>query len=58
MANRAAWSFFSEQAAWYRRNATHWVVGAKRDDTRERRFVQLIADSAAGRRLGRLERYR
>jgi uncharacterized protein YdeI (YjbR/CyaY-like superfamily) len=57
-ANRVAWSFFSDQAAWYRRNATHWVVGAKREDTRARRFAQLVADSAAGRRLGRLERYR
>jgi hypothetical protein len=30
------------------------VVSAKKDETRERRFAQLIADSAAGRRLKHL----
>jgi hypothetical protein len=33
----------------YRRTATHWVVSAKREETRERRLAQLIESSAAGR---------
>jgi uncharacterized protein YdeI (YjbR/CyaY-like superfamily) len=53
-ANAEAWSFFCGQAAWYRRSATHWVVGAKREQTRERRLKQLIDDCADGRRLGHL----
>jgi uncharacterized protein YdeI (YjbR/CyaY-like superfamily) len=54
--NRKAWSYFQAEAPWYRRNATHWVVSAKREETRAKRLATLIADSAAGRRLGRLER--
>jgi uncharacterized protein YdeI (YjbR/CyaY-like superfamily) len=51
-----AWAFFTAQAAWYQRTATHWVVGAKRAETRTRRFNQLLSDSAAGCRLGHLSR--
>jgi uncharacterized protein YdeI (YjbR/CyaY-like superfamily) len=54
--NRKAWSYFQAEAPWYRRNATHWVVSAKREETRAKRLATLIADSAAGRRLARLER--
>ena len=46
--NAAAWTFFAAQPQWYRRNATRWVVNAKRSTTRERRLQTLIADSAAG----------
>ncbi|MGZ4267817.1 MAG: YdeI/OmpD-associated family protein [Solirubrobacteraceae bacterium] len=53
-AHAEAWAFFSAVAPSYRRVATHWVVSAKRPETRERRLVQLIADSAAGRRLRHL----
>lgn len=49
-----AWAFFTAQAPSYRRTAVHWVVSAKREQTRERRFAQLVADSAAGRRLAQL----
>lgn len=49
--NAEAWTFFSAQAPWYRRNAIYWVVSAKREQTRERRLETLICDSAAGRRL-------
>jgi len=51
-ASRKAWVFFSAQAPWYRRTAGFWVESAKREDTRERRLAQLIADSQAGRRVG------
>ena len=50
-ANSAAWEWFGKQSAYYRRAASHWVISAKRADTRERRLAQLIADSAAGRRV-------
>ena len=51
-----AWAFFEKQAPWYRRAAGFWVMDAKREETRERRLANLIADSAAGRRIGLLSR--
>lgn len=57
-ANRKAAAFFDAQAPWYRRTALHWVVSAKREDTRERRLAQLIADSEAQRLIGPLARGR
>ena len=53
-ANNRAWAFFQAQPAGYRRVATWWVVSAKREDTRLRRFAVLIDDSANGRRLDML----
>jgi uncharacterized protein YdeI (YjbR/CyaY-like superfamily) len=50
-ANRKAAAFFDAQPPWYRRTAIHWVISAKREETRERRLVQLITDSAAGRAI-------
>jgi len=47
----AAREWFSAQSASYRRSAVHWVVSAKKAETRERRLVQLITDSAAGRKV-------
>jgi uncharacterized protein YdeI (YjbR/CyaY-like superfamily) len=55
-AHPAAAAFFDAQPPWYRRTATHWVVSAKREDTRERRLDQLIADSAESRTIGALTR--
>ena len=51
-ANRRAWAFFQAQPPGYRRIAVHWVVSAKKPETRQRRLDTLIADSAAGRRIG------
>jgi uncharacterized protein YdeI (YjbR/CyaY-like superfamily) len=51
-ADEKAWAFFRDQAPSYRRNITHWVSSAKREETRERRFVKLLEDSRAGRRTG------
>ncbi len=53
-ADAPAWKFFSAQPPGYRRNALHWVVAAKKPETRTRRFAQLLADSSAGRRLAHL----
>jgi uncharacterized protein YdeI (YjbR/CyaY-like superfamily) len=55
-ADRAAWAWFAAQAPWYRRTATHWVMSAKREETRDRRLARLIEDSAAGRAVGPLRR--
>ena len=54
--NKKAAAFFDGQPPGYRRIAIHWVTSAKREDTRERRFAQLIADSAAGRRIALVRR--
>src|SRR3954453_9045905 len=55
-ADEAAWTWFAVQAPWYRRTATHWVMSAKREETRDRRLARLIGDSAAGRAVGPLRR--
>jgi uncharacterized protein YdeI (YjbR/CyaY-like superfamily) len=54
-ANPTAWDFFQSQAPSYRRIATHWVVSAKREETRRKRLATLIEDSAAGRRIGQFK---
>jgi len=51
-ANRKAAAFFHAQPPWHQRTAIHWVISAKREETRARRLGQLIADSAAGKRIG------
>jgi uncharacterized protein YdeI (YjbR/CyaY-like superfamily) len=51
-----AWAFFSEQPRGYRQTAIHWVVRAKRPETRAKRLATLIEDSAGGRRLRHLTR--
>jgi uncharacterized protein YdeI (YjbR/CyaY-like superfamily) len=49
--NEAAWAWFGDQSASYRRTATFWVVSAKRPETRARRLATLIECSAEGRRV-------
>lgn len=55
-ANRSAWKFWELQPPGYRKTATHWVVSAKRDETRAKRLATLIEDSAAGLRIAQLRR--
>ena len=55
-ANEGAWAWFQKQAPFYRRQALHWVVSAKRAETRERRLTALIADSASGEKVKPLRR--
>ncbi len=50
-AQKGAWKWFAAQPPGYRRTAAHWVMGAKREETRERRLERLIGDSAQERRL-------
>jgi uncharacterized protein YdeI (YjbR/CyaY-like superfamily) len=47
-----AWKWFSTRSPWYRRVATHWVLSAKQEATRERRLAQLIAASKTKSRPG------
>lgn len=54
--HRAAWRFFQDQPPGYRRLVTHWVVSAKRAETRERRLVALIACSTRRERLPQTSR--
>ena len=55
-ADAAAWRWFGSQAAWYRRAAIHWVVSAKKEETRLRRLETLIASSKRGRPVPPLDR--
>ena len=51
-ANAKAWAFYASQPPYYRRLAAWWVIGAKREETKERRFATLVKDCEAGRRIG------
>ena len=51
-ADESAWRTWEAEAPSYRRTVTHWVMSAKRPQTRKRRFMALLADAAAGRRIG------
>jgi uncharacterized protein YdeI (YjbR/CyaY-like superfamily) len=55
-ANEKAARFFAAQPPSYQRAALHWVVTAKRPETRARRLAALIDDSAAGRTVRHLTR--
>jgi uncharacterized protein YdeI (YjbR/CyaY-like superfamily) len=48
-ADAAASAFWDAATPTYRRQVVHWVLSAKQEATRDRRLVQLIEDSAAGR---------
>jgi uncharacterized protein YdeI (YjbR/CyaY-like superfamily) len=49
--SKAAWIFFQAQPAGYQRLATHYVVSAKRPETRAKRLAALISHSARGERI-------
>jgi uncharacterized protein YdeI (YjbR/CyaY-like superfamily) len=51
-ARPAAWAFWEAQPKGYRRVSAHWVMSAKRPETRERRLAMLADACAAGERLG------
>ena len=50
-ANGRAWRYFQEQAPWYRRTSSFWVMSAKREETRERRLGILLDCCARGMRI-------
>ncbi|MGE3276553.1 MAG: YdeI family protein [Vicinamibacterales bacterium] len=54
--DRKAWMFFERQPPSYRKIAGHWVVSAKQEATRERRFAELVRDCREGLRIKLLRR--
>ncbi len=48
-AHPEAWEFFLSKPPSYRKAAIHWVISAKKEETRNRRLATLIDDSAHGR---------
>jgi uncharacterized protein YdeI (YjbR/CyaY-like superfamily) len=54
--NAAAWGYFQSQPPGYRRLTAHFVMSAKKEETRLRRLARLIDDSSHGRRIGLLAR--
>lgn len=55
-ASAGAWAYYQEQPPWYRRTTAHWVLSAKREETRERRLRTLIECSSARRPIRELTR--
>lgn len=51
-----AWADWEKRPPWYRRAASWLIVSAKREETRERRFAELLAASRAGRPIAPLDR--
>jgi len=49
--NKAAWAFFEAQPPGYRKKTLWWVMSAKRDEAKDRRFDRLVESSASGKRL-------
>ncbi|MBA2718753.1 MAG: YdeI/OmpD-associated family protein [Chloroflexi bacterium] len=55
-ANDAAWAWFSAKPPSFRKQAIHWVISAKRPETRQRRLATLIENSEAGRPIPQMRR--
>jgi uncharacterized protein YdeI (YjbR/CyaY-like superfamily) len=55
-ASAGARSDFESRPPWYQRAAVHWVMTAKKEETRVRRMATLIECSAAGRTIPLLTR--
>lgn len=53
-ADVGAWDFYQKQPPGYRRQATYWVMSAKREDTQQRRLKTLIEDSSNHLRIKQL----
>ena len=50
-ANVAAWTDWESSPPGYRKQVAHWIMSAKRAETRERRLTILIEDCAKGRKV-------
>lgn len=48
-ANEAAWAYFQARPPSYQKAALHWVMSAKKEETRLKRLATLIDDSQHGR---------
>ena len=49
--NKSAWDFFTALAPSYQRAVAHWVVSAKKEETKWARLEKLIAASGKGKRI-------
>ena len=49
--NKAAWAFIEASAPSYRKRVTWWVVSAKQEATRAKRFAILVEACGEGRKL-------
>jgi len=47
--NESAWAHWQGRPPSYQKKVEHWVMSAKREDTRQRRLAKLIEDLAKGR---------
>jgi len=56
--NLRAWDFFKSKPPSYRTPAIWWVMDAKQEETRRRRFARLVEDSERGRTIPPLTRRR
>ncbi len=54
--NGKAWEFFSQLAPGYKKQTCHWVMQAKREETRLRRLQVLIDSAAEGKKIPHLRR--
>jgi uncharacterized protein YdeI (YjbR/CyaY-like superfamily) len=55
-ANARAYAYFQQEAPWYRRTTSFYVMSAKQEETRQRRLARLIACSEKQERIGLLAR--
>lgn len=49
--NKTAWTFFTSQAPSYQKVITHWIMSAKREETRQSRLEKTITSSEQKKRL-------
>lgn len=54
--NKKAWTFFRELAPGYTRTSVHWVMSAKREETRQRRLKILIESCENEEKIPLLQR--
>jgi len=55
-ASPVAWTFYQEQPAGYKRHTARWVMSAKREETRQRRFTTLLDESRNQLRIKQLRK--
>ncbi|KXK22729.1 MAG: hypothetical protein UZ15_CFX003000879 [Chloroflexi bacterium OLB15] len=52
--NPEAWGWFQSRPPGYRRTSTHWVISAKKPETRQKRLATLVDDCANARKIALL----
>ena len=57
-ANKQTWVFWSDQPPGYKRLMAFYVMGAKREETRDKRFARLLDHTQRGVRIPVMEKYR